>query len=307
MSVPSRAPRVRRALAMVAVAALALSGCATPNAGADGNYARPFGDSLVTPNPTPYSKALVCMAEYARANNLAAPRIAVGRINDLTGKLDDNGGRTITQGAMLMAISALGKAGIPVVERYETDVPKLEYNLANNKLIARAGAANPGVDRDYRPVYPGQVSGSDYFLTGGITELNNNIRTTSGDAAWTQGARQAGTASGGIYVLNVAIDLRLVDTTTLDVVDMISYQKQIVGKQVGAGLYAFFGNNVVNVSGGTSGEEPVHLAVRSLVERAVLEFVSNLYRAPGPQVCLGEKDDLLRADSVGPDAGRYGS
>jgi curli production assembly/transport component CsgG/holdfast attachment protein HfaB len=199
---------------------------------------------------------------------------------------------------MLMAISALGKAGIPVVERYETDVAKLEYNLANNKLIAGGPPDGEG-RRDYRPILPGQVSGSDFFLTGGVTELNTNLRTTSGTVDWGQGGRKAGNLSAAVYVLNVALDLRLVDTTTLDVVDMISYQKQIIGRQVGGGLFAFFGHNVINVTGGTSGEQPVHLAVRSLVERAVLEFVANLYGAPSLQVCLRAADDPLRPNVVG--------
>ncbi len=40
----------------------------------------------MTANPTPYSTALVCLAGYARNANLTAPRIAVGRIADYTGK-----------------------------------------------------------------------------------------------------------------------------------------------------------------------------------------------------------------------------
>ena len=48
-------------------------------------YALPIGDAPVTANPTAYSPALDCLAAYARSNNVAAPRIAVGRILDYTG------------------------------------------------------------------------------------------------------------------------------------------------------------------------------------------------------------------------------
>ena len=95
----------------VAAGALALTGCVTPYANDRGLYASPIGNAPVTANPTPYSAALVCMANYARASHLAAPRIAVGRVLDYTGKSDAEGGRQLTQGASLMAISAFAKAG----------------------------------------------------------------------------------------------------------------------------------------------------------------------------------------------------
>src|SRR5690348_11683617 len=142
-----------------------LTGCVSLTAGPDGKYAQPIGDAPVTENPTPYSAALSCLGAYARQAGLVPPHVAVGRINDLTGQLDSNGGRPVTQGAMLMAISALGKAGIPLVERYETDVPKLEFDLADNRLISKEAPSPQTGQRDYKAILPGQVSGSDYFLT----------------------------------------------------------------------------------------------------------------------------------------------
>src|SRR4051812_26929264 len=106
---------------------LGLAACGTTSAGGDGLYARPIGNAPVTVNPTPYSTGLTCLARYGSQYHVQPPRIAVGRISDLTGKLDENGGRQVTQGAPLMAMSALGKAGVPLVERYEVDVSRLEY------------------------------------------------------------------------------------------------------------------------------------------------------------------------------------
>src|SRR5690349_11202232 len=94
-----------RVAALLSAAAVALSACATPVAGPSGNYARTIGNAPVTVNPTPYSDALVCMANYARNARVVAPRIAVGRIADYTGKAESDGsGRKITQGASLMAM-----------------------------------------------------------------------------------------------------------------------------------------------------------------------------------------------------------
>jgi hypothetical protein len=78
----------RLRLLAVAASSLAVTGCVTPYAGANGLYASPIGNAPVTANPTPYSTALLCMANYARATGKPTPRIAVGRVLDYTGKED---------------------------------------------------------------------------------------------------------------------------------------------------------------------------------------------------------------------------
>lgn len=291
-----RSPAARaRIPATLTACALALSACVSPVAGPRGLYASPIGDAPVTTNPTPYSRALVCLGDYARANHRSSPRIAVGRIADYTGKEEaDGSGRKLTQGASLMAISALAKTGASLVERYDTSVSELELKYANNKLIADGAPAGPNAPVDYRRIVAGQVSGSDYYLVGGITELNFNIRSSGLDGQGGQ-AKATGvkvTASGQLFVMNIGLDLRLVDTRSLQVVDVISYQKQIIGRQVGVGLFDFLGGNVYNVSVGEGGLEPIQLAVRSVIERAVLEMMANLYGAPGPQLCLQDGDPL---------------
>src|SRR5580704_17463343 len=165
-----------RIAALMGVSAVVLSACASPVAGPSGRYATPTGDAPVIANPTHYSLALVCEADFARSHNINAPRIAVGRIADYTGKLETDGsGRKLTQGASLMATSAFAKAGMPLVERYDTSVSELELKYANSHLISDhpiAGGASPA---DFRRVMAGQVPGSDFYLAGGITELNFNI------------------------------------------------------------------------------------------------------------------------------------
>jgi ABC-type uncharacterized transport system auxiliary subunit len=68
--------------ALVTACAVALSACVSPVAGPSGLYAHPIGNAPVTANPTPYSAALVCLGDYAHANHINSPRIAVGRISD---------------------------------------------------------------------------------------------------------------------------------------------------------------------------------------------------------------------------------
>ncbi len=280
----------RALMLTAAIAATGLTGCVSPVSGAHGLYADPIGDAPVTSNITPYTTALVCLASYARAYHVRAPRVAVGRIADYTGKAEDNGGRAITQGASLMAMSALAKAGVPLVERYDTSVSELELKYANNKLIADAPPPSPGAAAPYRKILSGQIPGSDFYIVGGVTELNYNIRSSGLDIS---GGRQnatkgTGRLTGKLYVMNVAVDLRLVETKTQEVVDVVSYQKQIIGREVGLGIFKFFDSKVIDASAGEGALEPMQLAVRSLIERGMVEMVANLYGAPGPKACMGQ-------------------
>ncbi len=296
--------KMKTTVVTAALAALTTA-CVSPVAGPGGLYAKPIGNAPVTSNPTPYSTALFCLADYARRYNLPSPRMAVGRIGDYTGSVSADGGRQITQGASLMASSALAKAGARLVERYDTSISEMELRYANNRLIGDEGPDAPA-DANYRRILAGQVPGSDFYIIGGITEVNYNIRSAGFDAGVGEvdtDTPGSGILQGKIYVMNVAMDLRLVQTTTLEVVDVISYQKQIIGREVSAGVFDFLNGNVIDVSAGTGGMEPVQLAVRALIERGTLEIMANLYGAPGPEVCLDAANDPL--NTVGATGGYY--
>jgi len=297
----TRKSALRRIALTTASLAVLLGGCVSPVAGPDGRYAAPIGNAPVTANPTPYSAALVCLGDYARTHNLPSPRIAVGRIADYTGKEEAEGGRKITQGASLMAISALAKAGARLVERYDTSVSELELKYANNRLVTDVDGPVPeGAPIPYRRITAGQVPGSDFYLVGGITELNFNIRSAGVDANAGEVATTGmkGGIRGRVYVMNIGLDLRLVETRSLEVVDVVSYQKQIVGREISAGVFDFWNGNVFDVSAGEGGLEPIQLAVRAVVERGVLEMMANLYGARGPEVCLDARSDPLGTNGV---------
>ncbi len=262
-----------------------------------GLYAKPIGTSTVGSRSTPYSAGLQCVGSYLRSGKVNRARIAVGRISDFTGKQELEGGFKITQGASLMAMSALSKAGVVLVERFDTSVSELELKFTNNRLIGDRGAP-------VRTLRAGTVAGSDFFLVGGITELNYNIRSSGvdgfGGGASARGAK--GFVNANSYVMDISLDLRLVDTKSMLVVDVTSYQKQIVGREVSAGVFSFFGNALFDVSAGTSAHEPIQYAVRAVVERAVLDMVSKLYDV-GPEICArqfnpGGRSLAERADEI---------
>lgn len=276
--------------AAVLAGAMTLSACVSPVAGPNGRYALPIGNSPVIANPTPYTKGLVCLGRYARDAGVNSPRIAVGRILDYTGQVDIQGGRRITQGASLMAISAFAKSGARLVERFDTSVSELELKYANNKLIGEDQPEAP-----FREINAGSIPGSDFYLVGGITELNQNIRSGAIDLSLGDVDVLDPIGNGGVrmFVINVGIDLRLVETESLEVVDVISFQKQIIGREISAGVFDFFGTSFIfDASVAERAQEPVQLAVRSVIERAVLEMMANLYGADSDTVCetVGKSD-----------------
>ena len=203
---------VAKASAMVAsLGLLALSGCTTLNT-ETGLYAKPTGGAPATDNYSSYSDALYCQLRMAADRRLSPPSVTVGRIADLTGKYDLQTGSQIGQGSTLFALTALGRAGFRVVERYDTTVSDIElayakaHTLSDNPELAGKAADN------YRKIYEGQVAGSDYYIVGGVTELNSNISSNGVDlSAGRLGVKSTkGTFESRNYVINVAIDLRLV-------------------------------------------------------------------------------------------------
>ena len=153
---------------VLGLTAIALAGCVTPEASTEtGRYTAPIGGSPVIANETPYSDGLRCMANYTHAKPV---RIAVGQIADYTGKISsDNSGREITQGAALMAMSALSKAGVPLVERFDTSVAEMELKYANNKLISGDGPQSGPQGSDYR---------EDLAV---VAALRSTLRAVAGD------------------------------------------------------------------------------------------------------------------------------
>ncbi len=249
-------------------------------------YANPINEAPATRNPTGYTGALVCLAKARPYTPL--PRIAVGRIADYTGKVEFETGARISQGASLFAITALGKAGFPVVERLDNTVAEIELSYARQHLLSD-NPERAGLDaNNFRRIYAGQIAGSSYYIVGGITELNTNIASSGVNG--TVGSKDADGVRGGLtaqrFVMNVAIDLRLVNSRTQEVIDMVSYQKQVRGSSVDLGLTGGDDKNAAILSGGRGAMEPLQAAVRTLVERGVFEMTASFYGQGLKQSCL---------------------
>ena len=256
---------------LLAFAAMSQAGCASITHDSQGS-----GEAPVVVGPPARSNATPLATAYAcYKSQLAGTRpigIGVGDIKDYTGKFSDQEGNAITQGGALMAMSALGKLS-PAIrqhERFDTRVAEMELVYMDRRQLGGEGKYKvDGRVVPWEPYYGGTIRGSDYFIVGGITELNYNIQSGGAELQ----INQIG-PKGRTYVMNVAADLRIVDTRSLVVQRTVSLQKQIVGYEVGLGVFRFFGTDLVDIHAGAKNQEPLQLGVRTIIELGVLELVA---------------------------------
>ena len=283
--------RVGGVVILAALTATLFTGCgAIPQMDGE-RYVKPLGGATVMANLTSYTKELDCLGEYVKQANLPLSRFAVGRVDDYSGKQDLVNGKRMTQGAALMVISALARTRLPIVERLDTSVAEMELKYTDNKLIGDTPAS---ADNPFRKTIAGTVIGSDYHIVGGITEVNYNVRSGSLETS----VSSIG-ASGRYAVLDVAMDLRLVNTRTLQVVGVASVQKQIIGTEIRAGIFRFLSDSVIDINAADKAQEPIQKAVRMLTERAVFQLVSGVYRIPSGQ-CDGPIGQRVASKSTVP-------
>ncbi len=255
--------------------AITLSACAPTqgtiaNGGVEPNFSFP-----VTNNDTPYSQCLLGL-QALKASNL--PVFAVGEISDKTGQIDiDTNGRALTQGVSEMVISALAKSGkANLVERLDLRIPLAEVKLAEQNRLTRKV-------EDY-----GRLPASDFIVVGALTELNYNI-VSGGAQLYVRGI------GGGArtVIINVALDLRVIDSRDFRVRYVSTLQKQIYGYEVEANVFRFFGNNLIEFDAGAIRNEPMQLGVRSVVEMGVYQIMTDFLGLPVSESC-----DLMKTDHM---------
>jgi curli production assembly/transport component CsgG/holdfast attachment protein HfaB len=231
----------------------------------------------VTNNDTPYS---TCLANLAHIKAVNLPTFSVGEVADKTGQYnnDANGnGHALTQGVSEMVISALAKTKKAYqVERLDLRIPLAELKLSEQGKLSR----------DLNGY--GKLPASDFILVGALTELNYNI-VSGGTQLFVKGI------GGGsrMVVINVALDLRVVDSKTFKIRYVSSLQKQIYGYEVEANVFRFFGNTLIEFDSGLIRNDPLQLGVRSVVEMAVYQIMTEFIGLPEEQSCgLVETDDM---------------
>ncbi|MDK2769699.1 MAG: hypothetical protein KYX69_18495 [Sphingomonas sp.] len=226
-------------------------------------------------NRTPMDPAFACFNAQLSAASRPRLVIAVGDVRDFTGKYSVNEGTAITQGGALMVSSALGKLAGPVTlaERFDPTIGERELGYTDRRQLGDGSAhAVRGADGassvPWLPYYGGSIAASDYYIVGGITELNYNIRSGGAEVRVGQVGPKLRT-----YTQSVAIDLRIVDTRSLLVARTVSLTKQFTGYEVGFNTFRFFGSELFDVNVGAKGQEPLQLGIRTVLEEATMRLV----------------------------------
>ncbi len=278
-------------LAFISALAASATACTTLPSFTKAEYVSPLDGANVMENKTRYSQALECLKPMLGGNGPKAKRFAVGRVSDFTGKEDLINGKRLTQGAALMVISALAKTGVPLVERFDTSISDMELKYSDNKLITDSPE-----NRAHRQIFSGSLPGSDYHIVGGITEVNYNIRSGSVESS----IRFIG-AAARYFVMNVAVDLRVVNTKTLEVVNTQSLQKQIIGTELNGGFFRLFSDGLVDINAAERTQEPIQKGVRMVIEHAVFNMLSEINNLPS-QSCInqvsGESTEFQKTAAV---------
>ena len=289
-------PRSARAI-LLASPVFLLAGCSLSTIGVQTQQIAP-GEALMqigTPvrnNVTPMEAALGCYARSLAASGRAPLVIGVGEIKDFTGRYSINEGNVITQGGSLMLFSALGKLGgtVRIAERYDSTIADRELGYMERRQLGDGAPHDvDGKKVPWVPYYGGTIQVSDYYIAGGISEVNYNIASRGAEASLNNiGAKRR------TYTQSVAVDLRIVDTRTLLVVDAISLSKQFSGYEIGANTFRFFGLGLVDINVGSKGQEPLQLGVRAAIEEAAIRLIGRV-TAVDPAPCLA-----LRTQEVQP-------
>lgn len=149
--------------------------------------------------------------------------------------------------------------------------------LGNGEMQEANGQKVP-----WLPYYGGTIQVSDFYIAGGISEVNYNISSGGAEASINNvGAKRR------TYTQSVAVDLRIVDTKTLLVVDAISLSKQFSGYEVGANTFRFFGLGLIDINVGQKGQEPLQLGIRAAIEEAAVRLIGRVTGVdPGPCFAL---------------------
>lgn len=187
--------------------------------------------------------------------------VAVYNILDKTGQYKENthisNSRAVTQGATEMLITALMRS------RHFTVLDRVQFqNILNEQTLKKKEFLAQGEGPKL-----GALIGADYIIEGAITEYDVDVRTGG------LGLKIAGKGGSTKYArASCAIDIRMTDTTTGEVIWAKSLKKEILGKKVGINLFSFMEQNIIEFETGTGKQQAINLVVRTLLEETVYKL-----------------------------------
>ncbi len=225
---------------------------------------------LVATNDTLYTEGLKCLGKLIEESGQAGQITAsVGQIQDKTAKELDTSIQ-LTQAAPDMALNALGEIGAVDLIGI-TDVSGLAQVDTSKCDVNQVGAL-------------GSISclGSQFFLTGAISEFNKDIRNRSWGFTFFRKLLDTG-VSGEDSVINVAMDLRLVASSgkilrnSKKELLMVSLQNNVVTRSIDGNLFRTWTDLGAGANFALKTNDPQHLAIREIIDRGTLILVGKLF------------------------------
>jgi curli biogenesis system outer membrane secretion channel CsgG len=247
-----------RLLALCLIVAGLASACATsepPSAGAQ---------MLDTPPAAAGSTVAVAPLPLPQGPK---KRVAVVRFES-TGKFSQKyGDWDIGGGLAAQLTTALAESGwFVVVERAALSDVLREQEMALEKVVSKESAAKVG-----------QVLGAQLLVKGAVTEFEQDAE--GGGIKLGVGGLPGGLSLGGggnTVSAHVAIDLRLIDTSTSQVVRAVRAE----GKGTRRGVSATIDAKMVSIGGDAFKNTPLGMATREAIQRAVLGVQQTMERVP---------------------------
>lgn len=184
------------------------------------------------------------IAEAQGVDASAKHRIAVARFEDKTGYM-------VGWGMTDMLTSALFRTGrFIVLERENLDVVLQEQRLSS-----------VGVVNEKTAVPAGMLEGAEFLVIGAITEFEPD-------------ARGVKTPLGGAKQSHVALDMRIVDSTSGRVVSSVTVEGQATDVALNAGVLKYIGVSPLISGLKAWSNTPMDKAIRLCLEKAVEHVVN---------------------------------
>jgi curli production assembly/transport component CsgG len=208
--------------------------------------------------------------------NLPAPRqrvtVAVYDFPDLTGQYKERENvqslsRAVTQGGATMLIKALQDAGerrwFAVLDR-----SGLQDLVRERQILTEMRRQYRG-ENEINPSALGPLLHAGIILQGGIVGYDTNVQTGG------FGARYLGIGSDTQWKLDtITVALRAVSTETGEVLASVMAQKSIASASLRGSIFRYVAlDELLEMEGGVTANEPRQIAVQQAIEKAVIALV----------------------------------
>ncbi|MFW5927530.1 MAG: CsgG/HfaB family protein [Wenzhouxiangella sp.] len=217
-------------------------------------------------------------------------RIAVARFENKASNSGRWWNRSIGEGMADMLTTALFQTGhFIVLERQALDDVISEQDLGASGRVRGDTAAAIG-----------EIEGAELLVTAAVTEFSENASGRGGSLGGSRIGKVIGSIAGSTSSAHMAIDLRIIDTTTSRVLAATSVEGEAKDFDIGGALAGYTSRHSLGGSLSAWENTPREKALRDVIGKAVEEIIR---RTPREYYRHGEGGETQQASS-GSDGGQ---